>query len=87
MREPTPFYTNRLQCVECGRVAQENERGLDGPAHRRRRGSCLLPMAFLYKLEHEDGTPVDPPTLHTRGSELACRHTIHSHAGRSASSR
>ena len=27
MREPTPVYTNRLQCVECGRVSGENERG------------------------------------------------------------
>jgi hypothetical protein len=25
--ERTPVYTNRLQCVECGRVSQENERG------------------------------------------------------------
>jgi hypothetical protein len=25
--EPTPVYTNRLQCVECGRVSRENERG------------------------------------------------------------
>lgn len=22
-------------------------------------------MAFTFKLEHEDGTPSDPPTLHT----------------------
>jgi hypothetical protein len=22
-------------------------------------------MAFTYKLEHEDGTPADPATLHT----------------------
>jgi hypothetical protein len=22
-------------------------------------------MAFVYKLEHDDGTPADPPTLHT----------------------
>jgi hypothetical protein len=22
-------------------------------------------MAFYFKLEHEDGTPADPPTLHT----------------------
>jgi hypothetical protein len=22
-------------------------------------------MAFSFKLEHEDGTPADPPTLHT----------------------
>ena len=27
MREPTPVYTKRLQCVECGRVSKENERG------------------------------------------------------------
>jgi hypothetical protein len=27
MREATPVYTNRLQCVECGRVSRENERG------------------------------------------------------------
>ncbi len=27
MREPTPVYTNRLQCVECGRVSRENEHG------------------------------------------------------------
>ena len=27
MREPAPVYTNRLQCVECGRVSRENERG------------------------------------------------------------
>jgi hypothetical protein len=26
-REPTPVWTNRLQCVECGRVSRENERG------------------------------------------------------------
>jgi hypothetical protein len=26
-REPTPVYTNRLQCVECGRVSREAERG------------------------------------------------------------
>jgi hypothetical protein len=26
MREPTPDYTN-LQCVDCGRVSRENERG------------------------------------------------------------
>ena len=25
--EPAPVYTNRLQCVECGRVSRENERG------------------------------------------------------------
>ena len=25
--EPTPVYTNRLQCVECGRASRENERG------------------------------------------------------------
>ena len=23
-------------------------------------------MAFIYKLEHEDGTPADPPTFRTR---------------------
>jgi hypothetical protein len=22
-------------------------------------------MAFYFRLEHEDGTPADPPTLHT----------------------
>jgi hypothetical protein len=22
-------------------------------------------MAFYFKLEHDDGTPADPPTLHT----------------------
>jgi hypothetical protein len=22
-------------------------------------------MAFVYKLEHDDGTPADPPMLHT----------------------
>jgi translation initiation factor 2 gamma subunit (eIF-2gamma) len=22
-----PFFTNRLQCVECGRASRENERG------------------------------------------------------------
>jgi hypothetical protein len=22
-------------------------------------------MAFTFKLEHQDGTPADPPTLHT----------------------
>jgi hypothetical protein len=27
MREPKPVDTNRLQCVECGRVSQEDERG------------------------------------------------------------
>jgi hypothetical protein len=27
MREPTPVYTNRLECVECGRVSREGERG------------------------------------------------------------
>jgi uncharacterized protein YlaI len=27
MLEPTPVYTNRLQCVECRRVSHENERG------------------------------------------------------------
>jgi hypothetical protein len=27
MRERTPTYTNRLHCVECGRVSRENERG------------------------------------------------------------
>jgi len=27
MRESTPVYTNRLQCVECGRVSREGERG------------------------------------------------------------
>jgi len=26
-REPTPAYMNRLQCVECGRVSDDNERG------------------------------------------------------------
>lgn len=26
-REPMPVYTKRLQCVECGRVSEENERG------------------------------------------------------------
>jgi hypothetical protein len=25
--ERTPVYTNRLQCVECGRVSPENEGG------------------------------------------------------------
>jgi hypothetical protein len=25
--EPRPVYTNRLQCVDCGRVSRENERG------------------------------------------------------------
>lgn len=25
MREPTPVYTHRRQCVECGHVSQENE--------------------------------------------------------------
>jgi hypothetical protein len=25
--EPTPVYTNRLQCCECGRVSPDNERG------------------------------------------------------------
>jgi hypothetical protein len=27
MREPVPVCTNRLQCVECGYVSRENERG------------------------------------------------------------
>jgi 5-methylcytosine-specific restriction endonuclease McrA len=27
MRERTPVDTNRLQCVECGRVSLEGERG------------------------------------------------------------
>jgi hypothetical protein len=27
---PTPVYTNRLQCVECGRVSRENKRGWTG---------------------------------------------------------
>jgi len=27
MREPTPTYTNRLHCVEFGRVSREDERG------------------------------------------------------------
>jgi hypothetical protein len=27
MSKPTPVYTNRLQCVECGRVSRENESG------------------------------------------------------------
>ena len=27
MREPVPVYTNRLQCIECGRVSREDERG------------------------------------------------------------
>ena len=27
MHEPAPAYTNRLRCVECGRVSRENERG------------------------------------------------------------
>jgi hypothetical protein len=26
-REPTPVYMNRLQCVECGRVSDDEERG------------------------------------------------------------
>jgi hypothetical protein len=26
-REPTPVYTNRLECVECRRVSRESERG------------------------------------------------------------
>ena len=25
--EPTQFFMNRLQCVECGRVSREDERG------------------------------------------------------------
>jgi hypothetical protein len=25
--ERAPVYTNRLQCVECGRVSRESERG------------------------------------------------------------
>jgi hypothetical protein len=32
--ERTPVYTNRLQCVECGRVSRENKRG--GRAYRSR---------------------------------------------------
>jgi hypothetical protein len=27
MLERTPTYTNRLQCVECGRVSRDGERG------------------------------------------------------------
>jgi hypothetical protein len=27
MREPTPVHANRLECVECGRVSEEDERG------------------------------------------------------------
>jgi hypothetical protein len=27
-------------------------------------------MAFTFKLEHTDGTPADPPMLHTAGTEL-----------------
>jgi hypothetical protein len=27
MRERTPVYTNRLQCVECDRVSRGGERG------------------------------------------------------------
>jgi hypothetical protein len=26
-REPSPVDTNRLECVECGRVSRENQRG------------------------------------------------------------
>jgi hypothetical protein len=29
-------------------------------------------MAFVYKLEHDDGTPADPPTANG-GTELASR--------------
>jgi hypothetical protein len=27
MSKPTPVYTNRLQCAECGRVSREDGRG------------------------------------------------------------
>jgi hypothetical protein len=33
-------------------------------------------MAFTFKLEHEDGTPADPPTLHTAVPNWAPGDTI-----------
>jgi hypothetical protein len=33
-------------------------------------------MAFTFKLEHEDGTPADPPVLHTAVPNWSARDTI-----------
>jgi hypothetical protein len=33
-------------------------------------------MSFTFKLEHEDGTPADPPTLHTAVPNWAAGDTI-----------
>lgn len=33
-------------------------------------------MAFMFKLEHEDGTPADPPTLRTAVTEWSPGDTI-----------
>jgi hypothetical protein len=33
-------------------------------------------MAFTFKLEHEDGTPANPPTLHTAVPNWRARETI-----------
>jgi hypothetical protein len=33
-------------------------------------------MAFTYRLEHEDGTPADPPTLDTAVPAWRCGDTI-----------
>jgi hypothetical protein len=32
--------------------------------------------AFTFKLEHEDGTPADPPVLHTAASNWSAGDTI-----------
>jgi endogenous inhibitor of DNA gyrase (YacG/DUF329 family) len=39
--DPTSVYTNRVQCVECGRVSRENERG-------GRRGLTVDNQAVVY---------------------------------------
>jgi hypothetical protein len=41
--------------------------------------------AFLYRLEQEDGTPADPPTLRTAGADVA--HRRHDPAGSKDASR
>ena len=33
-------------------------------------------MAFTFKLEHEDGTPADPPVLHTAVPDWSVGDTI-----------
>jgi hypothetical protein len=62
-REPTPVYTNRLECEQCGRVSPEGERGWTAHLTAEDDGSDGVAVFCSECDEREFGRAVDGPLL------------------------